>query len=105
MVKNYTRDELHTLDEIAATHLPADLKDGVRWLANKARSGDIEAVKIGRTWYMTDDHVALMFDRLTNKREAPTPPVQPDPASDPAPAVSLVDGLSERSRRRLRRVQ
>lgn len=102
--KSYTRSQLHTLDEVAAVNLPADLKDGRRWLATKVRAGDIAATKIGRTWYMTDGQIAAMFEGLANRRGVHTPPKTPEAPPETAPAASIVDGLSERSRRRLRRI-
>ncbi|WP_406816617.1 helix-turn-helix domain-containing protein [Mycobacterium sp. M23085] len=104
--RKHSSDELMTLDEVASKHLPAGLKDATRWLANKVRSREIPAVKVGRTWYMADDHVEAMFDRLSNQHGAEAELAQPVPQPEPqtTPAASIVDGLSERSRRRLRSV-
>lgn len=85
----------YSLREVAAQHLPAEWVDGERWLARRINRGELHGVKFGRVWRMRERDVEHMLTRYANdgdRRPAPTPH-----------AVTVVDGLSPRSRRRLRR--
>lgn len=104
----------YSLDEVAAMVLPPEMKWPRRWLAERLNSGEIQGYKVGRTWRMTRDDVEELIDKRRN------PPKRPnhEPGSLPlsmtvttsrrlaggAPVApsSVADGLSERSRRRLR---
>ena len=90
-----------SLEEVAEMVLP-ELKSGRRWLAERLNRGEIRGYKIGRTWRMTAEHVADLIERRSNTIREPEP--APPTATTPVIAVppSLIAGLSERSRRRLR---
>lgn len=103
MKKVYSPDELHRLDEVAAMYL-SHLKDGPRWLSDKVRQRELKAVKLGRAWYMANDHVAHMLKRLSNEDEVDARAAQPEQQRELSPSLSIVEGLSDRSRRRLKRV-
>lgn len=78
----------YSLAEVAADHLPAEIKDPVRWLSMRLNRGELRGVRMGRYWRMRDCDVEYMLTRYSN--EHATPP------------TSLADALSARSRRRLR---
>jgi hypothetical protein len=82
----------HTLAEVAAMHLPAEWKDGVRWLKRRLAAGEIPGKRLNRnTWVMTDAHI----EQWLNTPTAPEPvAAQPEP-------LTVIDGLSTRSRKRL----
>ncbi|TDO18179.1 hypothetical protein EV580_1363 [Mycobacterium sp. BK086] len=91
----------HSLEEVAAAHLPPEWTDSVRWLRRRLNSGELTGFKVGRSWRMTDEDVENLTRRWRNAE--PTTPAE-------VPAAPLVDsedltfweGLSEGSRRRLR---
>lgn len=87
----------HSLAEVAANHLPPEWKDGERWLARRLKSGELRGLRYGRTWTMRDQDIAYMEQLYANEG------VQPDPKPAAQPAC-VADGLSSRSRRRLRAV-
>jgi hypothetical protein len=88
----------HSLAEVAANHLPPEWKDGERWLARRLKRGELRGLRYGRTWTMRDEDIAFM-ERLYLNGDQPEQPmpevVQP---------ACVADGLSARSRRRLRSV-
>lgn len=84
----------YSLDEVAAKHLPAEWKDGRRWLAARLNRGELRGVRFGRAWRMRDTDVAYMLAHYSND-ETPQRSAAPEPSS-------VVGGLSERSRNRLR---
>jgi hypothetical protein len=88
----------HSLAEVAAAHLPAEWKDGRRWLASRLNRGELRGVRFGRTWRMRDADVAYMLARYSNDDSQ----VEDKPKRVATEPASVVDGLSERSRRRLR---
>ncbi len=95
------------LDEVAQTYLPAALKDPTRWLRRKLNAGELRGRRYGRHWTMSADDVAFMLAVVSNDKQVtagpgPAAPEQEQAAVQP---VSIVDGMSARSRRRLRRVQ
>lgn len=85
----------HSLETVAALHLPAEWSDGVRWLKRRLASGEIPGKQLSRgVWRMTDSDIAAWLER----RDQPVRDVEP--AAD-VPVTSIVDGLSRRSRRRV----
>lgn len=87
-----------SLAEVADQVLPPEWRDSERWLARRLNRGDIAGYRVGRVWRMTEDQVEDLVDRFTNEnRRTQTAP----PAS--SSTVTVADGLSQRSRRRLRR--
>jgi hypothetical protein len=88
----------HSLAEVAANHLPPEWKDGERWLARRLKRGELRGLRYGRTWTMRDQDIEFMEQLYLNGDQAEQPPeVQQQPAC-------VADGLSARSRRRLRSV-
>lgn len=85
----------HTLAAVAAEHLPPDWIDGERWLARRLNRKELRGKKFGRTWVMTDADVAYMLSKYSNEVAEPVEIPAPQP-------LSVADGLSARSRRRLR---
>ena len=76
----------------------AGLRDPQRFVSKRLCRGEFRGIKIARQWFMTDADIAAAIETLRNP--APTP----KPAD--AQPISVVDGLSQRSRRRvLRSVQ
>lgn len=73
------------------------LSDPEGWVVRKLRAGRFGGLKIGRNWFMTDADVEAAQAALRND---PQPRPEPEPASQP---VGILDGLSERASRRLRR--
>ena len=73
-------------EQVAAEHLPADWKDAVRWLKRRLASGEIPGKRISRgVWRMTDEDIEAWLS------------ARDEPAA-PAASVSVIDGLSSRSR-------
>ncbi|MDO3401929.1 hypothetical protein QWI29_17955 [Mycolicibacterium neoaurum] len=73
-------------EQVAAEHLPSDWKDAVRWLKRRLASGEIPGKRISRgVWRMTDEDVEAWL----STRDKPAAPVA---------EVSVLDGLSSRSR-------
>lgn len=92
----------YSLAEVARMVLPPELTDGVRWLSRRLNLGEIHGYKIGRVWRMTEADVAAMIDRYSN--EVVKPEEVPANDSRTGSSNSVIDGLSPRSRRRLRRL-
>lgn len=93
-------EQTFSLAEVAAEHLPKEWKNPTRWLAERLNRGELKGVRFGRTWRMRESHVAYMLDRYSNDGQAVDR--SKPAAADGGPAASVVDGLSQRSRRRLR---
>lgn len=75
-------------EQVAAEHLPPDWKDAVRWLKRRLASGEIPGKRISRgVWRMTDEDIEAWL----SARDRPV--VE-------QPPVSILDGLSPRSRAR-----
>lgn len=75
-------------EQVAAEHLPSDWKDAVRWLKRRLASGEIPGKRISRgVWRMTDEDIEAWL----SSRDQP---------AEPRPTVSVLDGLSPRSRAR-----
>lgn len=70
------------------------LKDPERWVMRQLRSGRFRGQKVGRRWFMSDQDIAAAEEALY-----PAPKVEP---AEPDELVSVVAGLSTRSRRRLK---
>lgn len=85
----------YSLTEVAAMVLPKNWKEPVRWLRRHLVSGEISGYKVGHDWRMTSEDVADLVARRRNSAQAA--------ATAPAPPVSIIDGLSARSRRRIQR--
>jgi hypothetical protein len=82
----------YSLHEVAEQVLPTEWSDSVRWLARRLNRGEIRGYRVGRTWRMTETHVEDLIERFSNGH------VQAR-VEEP---LSVADGLSQRSRRRLR---
>ena len=91
----------YSLAEVAEVYLPTDWTDGVRWLSRRLNAGMIDGYKVGRVWRMTDDDVAAFIDGHRYPSSAPKLADQPAAPTPAPPAVSVLDGLSARSRRRV----
>lgn len=91
----------YSLAEVAAVYLPADWTDGVRWLSRRLNAGQIAGYRVGRTWRMTDDDVDAFLARRRNPHQDAKPATEPATPSRPTGPVSILDGLSDRSRRRV----
>lgn len=92
----------HSLAEVAAIYIP-ELKLGTLWLHRRIKSGEIPGYRVGRTYRMTDEHInQWMTAPQRNTTPAPGGVAVPTPA---APPVSIIDGLSAGSRRRLARIK
>lgn len=92
-------EQTHELDAVAAKHLPKRWKDEYarRWLVGRLNRGELHGVRYGRwDWKMRDRDIEYMLARYANDNH--TQPVH-TPEDD---VVTVADGLSERSRRRLR---
>jgi hypothetical protein len=85
-----------SLREVADMALPPEWCDSERWLARRLNRREIRGYRVGRIWRMTEDHVEDFIDRFTNDAQ------QLRPQEDQIPETPMVDGLSRRSRRRLR---
>jgi hypothetical protein len=75
------------------------LADPQLWMMRQLRKGRFHGFKIGRNWFMTQADVEAAIDSLRNGTKAASNPVT-DPVADPR----IIDGLSERAKRRLRSV-
>lgn len=90
----------YSLPEVADMVLPAEWTDGVRWLARRLNRGEIPGYRVGHTWRMTEQHVEALIERYSNA----APPQRPMSVHVEASTTPtrVADGLSARSRRRLR---
>lgn len=76
------------------------LRDPERWVRERLLDPaypDFRGQKIGRDWYMTDADIQRAEQSLYLKAAPP----QPDRSEEPGTPLSLVDGLSQRGRRRV----
>jgi hypothetical protein len=87
----------YSLEAVAAAHLPRELKDPVRWLSMRLNRGELRGVRLGRHWRMREADVEYMLERYSNDAKVVG---EPNPVD--SEHISVVDGLSTRSRRRLR---
>jgi hypothetical protein len=96
-----TQQKTHTLAEVAAVFRLAErVRDPIRWLTRRLNSHELRGIRIGRTWLMTDDHIEFMVRKYSTDGEVPEP-TPAEPVTEPE-VVEIIDGLSPRSRRRLR---
>jgi hypothetical protein len=89
----------YSLAEVAEAHLPREWKDAERWLSRRLNRRELRGVRFGRVWRMREADIDYMLSRYSNE-DAVTEPVSATRTSGP---VSVADGLSARSRRRLQR--
>jgi hypothetical protein len=90
--------ETYSLNQVAAEHLPPEWKDPERWLRVRLNRRELRGVRLGRTWRMRESDIAYMLARYSSTEVAP-----PQATSSSQP-VSVLGGLSQRSRSRLRGV-
>lgn len=88
---------MHSLEDVAAQCLPPHWTDSVRWLARRLNRGELRGSRFGRVWMMSDADIEFMVAKHRNVA------VSPEPVTHESSAVSFIDGLSDRSRSRLRR--
>ena len=93
---------LYTLAEVVAMGYTPAVTDPERWLRRRLNSGQLRGIQFGRSWKMTDAHVAFMLKTLSNDDLVPEP--EPEPAEPPTPIPDFWASLSTRSRNRLRRI-
>ncbi len=91
----------YELEEVASEYLPAQLRDPVRWLRRHLNDGTPGGRRFGRHWVMMQADIEHMLTVVSAPNEADLP--EPKPAEPESP--SFLDGLSPRSRRRLKAVQ
>lgn len=93
-------EQTYSLGEVAQAHLPAEWTDAIRWLTRRLNSGQLTGYRVGRTWRMRERHVQYLLDKYSNDGgevgRMPTPVVRE--------TKSVLDGLSQRSRNRLRKI-
>lgn len=88
----------YSLAEVAAKHLPAELKNPLLWLTRRLNRGELRGIRFGRYWRMSEDDVQFMLDAYHNGASGGL--LRPAaPRTD-----SIIDGLSPRARRRVRRL-
>lgn len=78
------------------------LRDPERWVRERLLDPnypDFRGQKIGRDWYMTDADIDRAEQSLYLKSGSPT--ANPEPQAVAQPSLSLIDGLSQRGRRRI----
>lgn len=91
----------YSLAEVAAMYLPPEWKDGARWLSRRISAGRIPGYRVGRTFRMTDADVDAWIESCRPKPAKPAPDVAD--TNPPTPPTTVYDGLTPRSRARLRR--
>lgn len=85
----------HTLEAVAAAHLPKEWKNPVRWLKERLAAGEIPGKELSRgVWVMTDKHIEAWL-------EGGEPAKKVEPQPEPEPVMPLVEGLSRRSHARI----
>jgi len=94
-------EDTFSLEEVAAAHLPRHWKNPTRWLVERLNRGELRGVRFGRTWRMRERDVEFMLSRYANDQSV-TINGQLKPVA--VEATCVVDGLSARSRRRVRSV-
>ncbi|MCV7424388.1 helix-turn-helix domain-containing protein [Mycobacterium yunnanensis] len=88
------------LQEVADAVLPPEWSDSVRWLTRRLNRGELSGYRVGKTWRMTEADVEAL---IAKHRPATQAPVVESAEPEAVATVSFLDGLSERSRRRLER--
>ncbi|ORV92719.1 hypothetical protein AWC11_07635 [Mycobacterium interjectum] len=85
------RVKSYSLAEVAAEHLPLEIKDPVRWLAMRLNRGELRGVRLGRYWRMRQSDIDYMLSLYSNDGPAPGSPNR----------ASFAAGLTDAGRRRL----
>jgi hypothetical protein len=89
----------HSLAEVAAEHeLDQVSKDPVRWLKMRLNRGELRGIRFGRYWRMRDSDIEYMLESYSNDCA-----VKISPRREMSDPTSIVDGISQRSQRRVRR--
>lgn len=92
MIRSYSPEQ------VAAVHLPEEWKDRVRWLKRRLATGEIPGKRISRGVYrMTDEDVEAWLQARNAANTAPQAETVQTEAT-----VSVIDGLSSRTRARKR---
>jgi hypothetical protein len=104
----------YSLAEVAAQHLPTMWKDPERWLSRRIARNELRGIRSAPTlrgpgsgWAMRESDIQYLLQYIeyhyTNDGLVPEIPDR-TPAEPPKPPepVTVADGLSARSRRRLR---
>lgn len=89
----------YSLSEVSAVYLPAEWTDAERWLRRRLNRGEISGYRVGRVWRMRQQDVDDMVEKRLNTTDSVS--VARPSRVGPLSPVSVIDGLSERSRRRL----
>ena len=84
----------YSLAEVAKMVLPPEMTEGVRWLSRRLNRGELSGYRVGRTWRMTLEDVQGLIE---HHRERPLPRDAKEQRTD------SVSGLTQTSRRRLKR--
>jgi hypothetical protein len=96
----------YSLHEVADMVLPQEWKDPVRWLKRRLQTGEIRGYRLSRAaWRMTEGDVEDLIERHRITAADTPRAVEPAPEPTTEPPISIIDGLSERSRRRIQRLQ
>ncbi|OIN79996.1 hypothetical protein [Mycobacterium malmoense] len=61
------------LAEVAAQHLPPEIKDPVRWLSMRLNRGELRGVRIGRYWRMRQSDIDYMVSLYSNDEDVNGP--------------------------------
>ena len=84
----------HSLAEVAALHVPPEIKNPIRWLRERLNRKEIPGKQLTRgVWVMTDADIEKW---INTRAETPTATEDTQPE-----VVSIADGLSQRARRRI----
>jgi len=85
----------YTLAEVAAAHVPPEIKNPIRWLRERLNRGEIPGKPLTRgVWVMTDADI----EQWINTRRGSSVAAE---GVEPQPVTSITDGLSARARRRV----
>lgn len=85
----------YTLEQVAAAHVPPEIKNPIRWLRERLNRGEIPGKPLTRgVWVMTDADI----EQWINTRRRVSEPVD---VVEPQQITSITDGLSARARRRV----
>lgn len=83
----------YTLAEVAAAHVPPEIKNPIRWLRERLNRGEIPGKRLTRgVWVMTDAHIDAWLSGPNVVERVP---------DSVESVVSIADGLSQRARRRV----
>lgn len=93
---------MYSLEEVAEQCLPAQWTDSARWLARRLNRGELRGSRFGRVWMMSDDDIEYLVAKHRNVATAADAGAAVNEVTSSA-GLSFIDGLSDRSRSRLRR--